>query len=89
MLGKVGKELALFVQIEPAIHFRQCNTWGLWSGGFPMLLLGWARGDDKTVLIGRTDLGHDDILIADFVVRARVEKEYAGNGDVRFVANII
>ena len=54
-----------------------------------MLLLGWARGDDKTVLIGRTDLGHDDILIADFVVRARVEKEYAGNGDVRFVANII
>lgn len=37
----------------------------------------------------RTDLGHYAILVADFVVWARVEMEDAGNRDVRFGADII
>lgn len=88
VLGKIGKELAFFVQIESSIHPCQCKTWGLWSGGFPMQLLGGAQGmSDYT--FGRTDLGHDDILIADFIVWARIIIEDDRNGDVRSAANII
>lgn len=56
---------------------------------FPELLLGWALRDYEILRFGRTDLGHDDILIADFVVWARVVKEDLGNGDVRFRADIL
>ncbi len=54
-----------------------------------MLLLGWALGDDEMIWFGRTDLGHYAILVADFVVWARVVMKDAGNWDVRFVADVI
>ena len=56
-------------------------------------MLGWALADAEimrnAMRFGRTDLGHDGIFVADFVVWARVVIEDFGNRDVRFGANVI